>query len=56
MKASFSGVFPCAFLGVDPNEDMYYEAMFFFKMIIEKIGDIMKVVIKLHIDAKFHTK
>jgi hypothetical protein len=26
--------------------------VFFLKMIIEKIGDI----IKLHIDAKFHTK
>jgi hypothetical protein len=52
MKASFSGVFPRDFLGVDPNEDMYYEAVFFLKMIIEKIGDI----IKLHIDAKFHTK
>lgn len=29
---------------------------FFLKMIIEKNCDITKVVIKLHIDAKFHTK
>lgn len=31
MRGSLSGVSPCDFLGVDPNEDMYYEAVFFFK-------------------------